>query len=512
MKNLALIFLFAFNTVVAQKVVLDPNFGNGGKFQLAQTGNKLTNLNKMKILPDGKFRCFMFDIKSTYFTQHNENGLVDNTFGVNGILRSNPSGTATTTDAEFYDDGSSVVGGTLNATTFQDCVIKFDALGKPDKKFGQNAIVAIEIGEEQNYVRHISLQKDDKIVLSGFYADSFGVYFPYIARLNKDGSFDPSFSSNGVYKYSKDTIPQAVSNYNIYTTITKDGKILFNYSYFDSKDDIVKKIIRFLPNGTIDKDFNKNTGILVKKISDMSYYNLNYFFDDYGNTYLVETVNKPSFKTTFTKLKPDESIDKTFCTDGVFTIPFGTSFPLFLPNGDFLYATSTKIDSTMNGYTCELRKSKMNGQIDVSFANNGIVSTNIGEYNVFPNPPIIDAKGRVVVVGNLEYFSASGYFMIRYLSDKKLFSNDISEEKLALNIYPNPTNETINIEYTSENDSDTHIEIYDVLGNLIQKQVEIGSIGKHNLRLGLDEKISTGNYIIRVSNGNTSAVRKFTKI
>ncbi len=100
-----------------------------------------------------------------------------------------------------------------------------------------------------NFVYEAVIQPDDKIIIAGAFTSYNGVGRNYIARLNSDGSLDPSFN------------PGAGANLAIRTiSLQSDGKIIVggHFTTFDGAP--YSGIARLHTDGSLDASFNPGSG------------------------------------------------------------------------------------------------------------------------------------------------------------------------------------------------------------------------------------------------------------
>jgi uncharacterized delta-60 repeat protein len=162
---------------------------------------------------------------------------------------------------QLLDDGRILAGGFFNdyrGNTVSNIVsINPDGTFDPTMKFG------VSFNGE---VRKILVQDDSKIMVCGMFTEFSGTGSIYIARLNQNGTLDPSFSS-----------PLGISNE--VSRITKiimqaDGKYIIAGTI-----DNVTKLMRLNQDGTIDDSFYNTHDF---DFSPISYYDL-YFQDRIHN-------------------------------------------------------------------------------------------------------------------------------------------------------------------------------------------------------------------------------------
>ncbi|OGU40349.1 MAG: hypothetical protein A2X61_11075 [Ignavibacteria bacterium GWB2_35_12] len=80
-------------------------------------------------------------------------------------------------------------------------------------------------------------------------------------------------------------------------------------------------------------------------------------------------------------------------------------------------------------------------------------------------------------------------------------------------IYPNPFSSLFNIEFENKIASVVNIDLYDILGNNIYtKSLGFLDSGKHTTTFDMNNKISTGSYLLVISAGNELISKKITKL
>ena len=177
---------------------LDPSFGVGGVRTVSIGAEAIANA--VVIQTDGKIV-----LAGVAVTGHNEfaavrlnaNGTIDTGFGTGGTVTLGPTGGAW--GMVLQPDGKLVLAGQTNASgggndqAFMAARLLSD--GTLDDTFGQAGIVTIPIGTTAlGY--GIALQSDGKLVLTGPAFTTTGV--AATARMNPDGTLDPSFGSGGI--------------------------------------------------------------------------------------------------------------------------------------------------------------------------------------------------------------------------------------------------------------------------------------------------------------------------
>ncbi len=142
------------------------------------------------------------------------------------------------------------------------------APGDPDPTFGTGGIVYYSLGSGPSPTARldaVALQPDGKIVVAGRGTDSNGHDSFLVARLNSDGSLDPSFAVGGVF------MPQLGSGSPAFSAahaiaLQPDGKILVGGEANGSPSGFM--LLRLKSNGTPDSDFGDDGKVLADLPSD----------------------------------------------------------------------------------------------------------------------------------------------------------------------------------------------------------------------------------------------------
>ncbi|HET6545143.1 MAG TPA: hypothetical protein VFG55_00170 [Rhodanobacteraceae bacterium] len=193
---------------------LDPTFGTGGYTLTGITGATFQNPPKPVVLPDGRILV-----------------------------------------CSVIDDGQSG----------QDFfVARLDADGALDTNFDFDGRVTIDFDSRADSCSAIAAQADGKILLAGSSEDSATSNSDFaIARLNADGSLDPTFGAGT----GKTLVPFDVGGSDVdigdAITVQPDGKILVaGWANTDTNGDDFA-LVRLLPDGTRDTTFNSTGRVTV---------------------------------------------------------------------------------------------------------------------------------------------------------------------------------------------------------------------------------------------------------
>ena len=132
-------------------------------------------------------------------TRLHSDGQLDVSFGTNGskLISFGEQSNILTTLVQ-QPDGMIIVGGALKRPVspgYDFAMIRFDEDGLVDNSFGNNGVIVSPEGSDGNYIHDIKIQSDNKIVAVGSDGDSIA-----IVRYLENGTLDTSFGENGVIK------------------------------------------------------------------------------------------------------------------------------------------------------------------------------------------------------------------------------------------------------------------------------------------------------------------------
>jgi len=211
---------------------------------------------------------------SVYFftlTRLNLNGLLDTTFGTNGLVLKNFSGQDEFGNSLIINLGRYFLSGRqqISTSVSRFAVAKFDNLGVPVLGFGTSGITVIpnfSIGSIDE-TSSISAQSDGKIVLAGtsssmqiFPASSIQSYA--LSRVDgNNGLLDTSFGLGGKVMTDLSSINLDLNGNSV--AIQSDGKIILGGRYYNTVNSNSSfSLARYNVNGSLDTTFGINGFIL----------------------------------------------------------------------------------------------------------------------------------------------------------------------------------------------------------------------------------------------------------
>lgn len=194
----------------------DLTFGTAGKVN-TKIGSGLCLANSSLIQPDGKIILGGESVCDTNvcFTlvRYDINGTLDTTFGNGGIVQTDIApGDDYLSTLALQSDGKFVAAGSSHHSFDTDpALVRYNPDGLLDSTFGINGLVT-DFGSESGGIGSIAIQEDGKIVASGVIDES-----PMLCRFDSSGSLDSSFAVNGMVINSTGPLSGSTSALSIQT-------------------------------------------------------------------------------------------------------------------------------------------------------------------------------------------------------------------------------------------------------------------------------------------------------
>jgi uncharacterized delta-60 repeat protein len=427
-----------------------------------------------------------------------ENGLMDVSFGDSGTVIGDFGKAEMAFTLLVQPDGKILLGGQGNPGSNNDyALVRYKTNGRLDSSFGVNGYVTAAVGNYDDIIQAITLQKDGRIVVAG-YSGAYPNYDFSLMRFEANGKIDSSFSSDGRL------IMPIGSAMDIATgvRIQSNGKIVVcGRSVRGGAYDFA--VIRLMPDGLPDFDF-ASSGVALTAIGGA---------DDGASAMLIQPDHKilvggygntGSFND-FALVRYDTSgfPDPSFSGDGKQSLAIGTE-------NDGAVAMSLQTDgkivlggtSKIGPYTnFALARFKSNGNPDTSFGTNGKTSFAIGTTNDAMLGMALQSDGKIITAGVSHNGSDYDLALARFIPGKGSSIQAQMRSTMNLNAWPNPVTGLLKLTYELAGTGNVSIELSDIHGRLITRFVEndMQQAGLQEFALQLPEGIAAGIYMLKVS-------------
>jgi len=484
---------FAF----AQFIPYDTDFGESNGYTLTNLNATYATARSMALQSDNKIITGgekninnNWDVSLSRF---HSNGLIDNSFGINGTVSMDFANKDYLADLKILDNDAIIVTGYSDYSNghyphFKSFIIKYHADGTLDNTFGINGK---QIFNTSGFTaEQVLVQSDGKILIVGNTYMISPTLDIVIFRLNTDGSFDTNYGDNGFL-----LLDLGSSEMSFVSGLQQNDDLVM--SYFKPVSPFTNHLIRLNNQGTIDSTFGDN-GIINHNDSSLIYgYVKNLFITNNDKIITVfnayNTILREESSFGVLQYHSDGTLDNTFGNNGFVHTQFDIkSSPLSI-------AQNTDGSIIIAGLTepiMELAFAKYNpdGTPDENFGINGKFQHKIGTESDDYLSKILIIDNQILACGNSDN---KKLFLAKY---RNTFNQNSQQTISNINysVYPNPTTDFLRLEYTVLKAENISIRLFDMAGRLIDTYTNVEQeIGLYEKILDLSS-LSNGNYIIHI--------------
>ncbi len=511
MKNISVIIcLFLIQNVFSQSVALDSTFGVGGKVVTSISPNN-DYISSVALQSDGKIVVsgvtFLMtisglDLYNFVLIRYNQDGSLDDSFGVNGKVILNAPNAPLTFRKSYLlilDDQKIVVAG-------GGSVLKFNSDGTLDSSFGTNGVA-----QASAEITGLVQQNDGKFLL-GYKTSDLGV-----GRMNADGSIDTSFGVNGTTAVNigmdvYNNNPLASYDYTESLQLQSDGKIIVagTTTYYNSATVENLGMVRFNVDGSLDTTFGTN-GIVVQNFASFDHgFLIKVLPNDellIAGAIIYYPLSLQTYRYGLAKYNENGVLDTSFGNNGIAINPLINREFIYgrieLVNGKILVSGFKSIEQN-NQFVVNFHLTSLNenGSVNTSFNSQGFVTTSFDSSYSLPNDFIVQPDGKIIqcgYIGSTNSDFALCRFDVDNLSTNRLITTQFS-------VAPNPFKNQIHIKANSL--VNTEIELYDVFG---RKLYAHSFQNQDNFVIPIDEDFSNGTYFLKITSDQKTKTHKLIK-
>ncbi|RTY93465.1 T9SS type A sorting domain-containing protein [Flavobacterium sp. GT3R68] len=532
MKRIKRLFLVSILTTTmisfAQDGTLDTTFDVDGKV-VTLFGSNLSSVHDLAVQPDGKIIAggSVFATSTIYnqfaLARYNQDGSLDGAFGVGGKAVSDFSDLRLEfTAMAIQSDGKIVAVGSshtfFNGLPYEQFeIMRFNSNGSIDTGFGVNGkVLSITIGDVSNMAAVI-IQADGKIIVGGdtmIYSDPTSDFV--VLRYLDNGVLDTGFGHNGVVITSlqADDVVKAM-------TLQADGKIILAGSSRAVYDPILGyyaqdfAVVRYNSNGSLDNTFGINgkliaegneefdTALLVESLAD-------------GTIIVAGNARPTGGPNNFLMmhLLPKGELDPDFGTGGVIIKPLsvGEVTAMEMQTDGKILLAQYHATGGISSADIQLIRFLATGGLDLTFGEDGIVTTDFINQNSQANAITVQDDGKILIGGGSGNPIHVDFAVSRFNSTLKLDNSEFNMAE-SFSVYPNPVQQTVNLTFTLKHSQLLSIDLYDTSGRKIIRLINDKTFaeGSNFQKLELPSTLSKGIYFLNISDGSKASVVKIVK-
>lgn len=371
--------------------------------------------------------CVILSIVKIY----SQDGSLDLSFDVDGKL-------TTIIGTDYYDYGRSVaiqqdgkiivVGESRNSSYNDFAVVRYNTDGSLDNSFSSDGIIITQIGSANDYATSVAIQENGKIVVAGYSYNGVDNDFALI-RYNTDGSIDSTFGSDGI------VITQIGSGDDraFSVAIQHNGKmVVTGYSYNGSNTDFA--LARYKPDGSLDLTFDSDGIVTTTIIGNSNDYGRSLAIHQDGKIVVAGYIhNGSNYDIAVVRYDTTGSLDLNFNSDGIVSTPIGAgndmAFSVAIQQ-DGKIVVAGKTNNGSNDDFALVRYDSL-GILDLTFDNDGIVTTPIGTKSDVAYSLAIQRDGKIVVAGSSNTGTNDDFAIVKYNTDGSLDNSFSSDGKVT---------------------------------------------------------------------------------
>ena len=242
--------------------LLDTTLSGSGILNLPLLANQSVFIDDIVCLPNNSFFVITEKSNNDNTSLHttvykfNSNGTPDTNYGVNGVFEDTPDGNNDFPNKGVIDnDGKLIIVGSIEYPGERKMfTMRLNQNGTLDNSYGVNGQIIYNInGLPYPYATSIQLQNDGKLLVLINYQPTQQSEFS-ILRLNIDGSLDTTYNGSGI---AHTIIPQSTNASASDFIILDDGKTLLSGSSVINGQSYLT-LVRYNTNGTLDTTFGTN--------------------------------------------------------------------------------------------------------------------------------------------------------------------------------------------------------------------------------------------------------------
>jgi uncharacterized delta-60 repeat protein len=304
----------------------------------------------------------------------------DPSFGENGIATFSASG-AHLKLLKQQDDKIVALGirnkNTPTSYSFDIIINRFLPNGTIDSTYGNNGTVLLTYDDVDLEPRDMALTPNNQLLVAYNLYTSITDYYPFVCRINADGTVDSSFADNGhlslfannVNDYNRKEVQSIV--------MAKDGKFIVGANGRESYQSQRPKIIlnKYNADGTYALEFGNNGSALLAIVADTASYITGMKMQDDEKILITGTIHNITTDAGISKGEAavlrylaNGTPDPSFGNQGVSVIRFMSESSRNYENLVAIQSDNKILVTSMNRHKLVLFRLLENGQQDPNFA------------------------------------------------------------------------------------------------------------------------------------------------
>lgn len=342
--NLFLLFILLFTSYQTQASgaeIVDTSFGSNG-YVWQSMGRGETRGAVVALQEDGNV---LVALQSDYrgntdiaLARYDINGKLDLNFGKQGIAKLDLGGRELVYGLKIARNGKIILAGySVLGKNSNILLVRYQKDGSLDPLFGGKGYITTRL-EEPVEIHYLAMDSHQRIVVGGFIKEKENIDF-LVARFLPNGAVDLQFGEKGFVRTNFSHLDKIYG-----LTLQKDNKILVSGSIFNQKNLNDCAVARYLPTGILDNSFG-HSGITLINSGVLDDLCMAIITNPNQNIKIAgfSQVGKRNVDFLLASLKPNGAVDLSFGKEGIVKTDFERGIDMahdliFLPGDDILLA------------------------------------------------------------------------------------------------------------------------------------------------------------------------------
>lgn len=407
---------------------LQPDLTFGYKGKIVTSFATYDNIARSVLIQkDGKIilagHTRLSDISRATLVRYHEDGVIDKSFGTNGIASFYIRGTECGgTYAALDSSGNILLSGfaEYSPSKMSMAVVRLKPNGEFDPTFNDSGKVVFAIGSKEDYPYKIKIQRDGKAVVTGYSKFDNQTLMSAI-RLTTDGTFDSTFNNDGIITISVGMKDDQGHGLDIDST----GRIvLTGYALLNGRKDIAT--ICLDSNGTFDPSFSGDGQVTTNYMS-FADAGKKLLYSPSRERFIIAGSSQGNGASDYSAaaFTPTGAIDNAFGVSGLTTgaaiYPQNYCYAAALQkSGALLVAGATLDNQSPQKLGMTMIRFNRDGKRDLTFGGQGYVYTYIEDANQQANAIAIQPDSKILLAGDIQIGVNTKYLVARYDSNGRV--------------------------------------------------------------------------------------------
>jgi len=496
----------------SQSIKLDSSFNNTGKILYEEFPYGMPT--QPILYPNGDLIFYGTIENSNAITVQkiDKYGVYIDDFGINGKVNIHDNLTETYVGAMSLQSNNKIlISGSYYNEMDEECLFITRLLPNGDKdiSFGDGGTRAIEKLDTSLEITSLAVLPDNDIILGGI-LEKNGSFTAVLFKLDSEGNIDPSFDHDGML------VPHFAEFDAISSIKIADDKFVVSGSAGEFYPDFL--VARFNFDGTVDKSFNGTGFNIINFAQESASEAFNFAIDSKNRIVLTGYYIDSDFTDIATvRINSNGLLDESFGNEGKLISKIGhgggyaRNVKALDDNSIIIFGQSAPNEAI---YKLTLIHIDENGKLVSDFGEEGLFFIDMPyEYQ---EPIFIERNGNEIYLGGIgdnNDNEPGATFIAKLLLTETAANKILNAPNFGANLYPSVAKTSIEFSYFLSKPCPCKLQIFDMNGNYCQNVLDLKNVdpGIYNKDINISN-LNAGIYFVKMVKSFGSRSFKFTKI